>query len=441
MSFDQGPVSGTTLTAGSIHSPNYATGSSGWTINKDGSAEFQNVLVRGTITASNIIGSTITGGTIVGGDIQSANFSNTADTGFDFNGTASTDSAGTPANTMQIYTGFIVGPSTGNNIQLTYSSSQAAVDFFTGNAADTVSAAITATTFTQSGSGRTISNINILSATEANGHAALTLQPSGGTTAADFPAEVLASTIGETAPSGWNGVTGRLYLGANGTTDIWQQVVTNENSVISSGNTLGNPPLVLGDLYTPRSRLFVSVSELLTVNGSGNVATLYLNENNAEAVAGSLANKAMRAQYSRDTTSRAGLTSTATSPFVALGSALVTVTMPASGVLQIWYKATISATPAVIADQFFLDVLVKDTTASTTVYGGSTLNASYYTNPTAVSADNSPFTVSGFVLIGSATGQGSSIVPGNTITVGPAYAVSAGSWTVSQSQVMVTPSL
>ena len=37
----------------SIHSPNYAAGSAGWTINKDGSAELNNVTVRGTLASTN----------------------------------------------------------------------------------------------------------------------------------------------------------------------------------------------------------------------------------------------------------------------------------------------------------------------------------------------------------------------------------------------------
>lgn len=57
-----------------IKSPNFVTGVSGWTINRDGSAEFNNVVVRGTIVAgsisagsigsSNIVNSNFNGGTI-----------------------------------------------------------------------------------------------------------------------------------------------------------------------------------------------------------------------------------------------------------------------------------------------------------------------------------------------------------------------------------------
>lgn len=57
-----------------IKSPNFVTGVSGWSINRDGSAEFNNVVVRGTVVAgaisagsigsSNIVNSNFNGGTI-----------------------------------------------------------------------------------------------------------------------------------------------------------------------------------------------------------------------------------------------------------------------------------------------------------------------------------------------------------------------------------------
>ncbi len=40
----------------SIHSPNFQHNATGWSVNKDGSAEFNNVIVRGTITAGHFIG-------------------------------------------------------------------------------------------------------------------------------------------------------------------------------------------------------------------------------------------------------------------------------------------------------------------------------------------------------------------------------------------------
>lgn len=39
----------------SIHSSNYVTGVSGWTVNKDGSAEFSNLTIRGTFQGTNFV--------------------------------------------------------------------------------------------------------------------------------------------------------------------------------------------------------------------------------------------------------------------------------------------------------------------------------------------------------------------------------------------------
>lgn len=43
----------------SIHAPNYVPGSTGWTVNKDGSVEFNNGTFRGTVSAATIIASII----------------------------------------------------------------------------------------------------------------------------------------------------------------------------------------------------------------------------------------------------------------------------------------------------------------------------------------------------------------------------------------------
>src|SRR5690242_11598887 len=40
----------------SVKSPNYVTGVSGWTINRDGTAEFNNGVFRGTVTAAAFLG-------------------------------------------------------------------------------------------------------------------------------------------------------------------------------------------------------------------------------------------------------------------------------------------------------------------------------------------------------------------------------------------------
>lgn len=54
--FQDPVVGGISLRKAAIRSPNYVPGSIGWTINIDGSAEFSNVTIRGTITASTFQG-------------------------------------------------------------------------------------------------------------------------------------------------------------------------------------------------------------------------------------------------------------------------------------------------------------------------------------------------------------------------------------------------
>jgi hypothetical protein len=55
MGFDNPIVGGTSLRIPSIHSPNYVAGSAGWTINVDGSAEFNNLTIRGTFSGNDFI--------------------------------------------------------------------------------------------------------------------------------------------------------------------------------------------------------------------------------------------------------------------------------------------------------------------------------------------------------------------------------------------------
>jgi len=52
-------VEAMSVVGGAIKSPNYEAGTTGWLISSNGSAEFGNVTVRGTVTSSNITGSTI----------------------------------------------------------------------------------------------------------------------------------------------------------------------------------------------------------------------------------------------------------------------------------------------------------------------------------------------------------------------------------------------
>lgn len=57
MPFKNPLVSGTALTRAAIRSPNYVTGTTGWSINRDGSAEFLDVTVRGEVFVTDPDGS------------------------------------------------------------------------------------------------------------------------------------------------------------------------------------------------------------------------------------------------------------------------------------------------------------------------------------------------------------------------------------------------
>jgi hypothetical protein len=55
MTFSNPVVGGTTLIRPAIHSPDYVQGNAGWSINKDGTAEFNNVVVRGSGVSNAVI--------------------------------------------------------------------------------------------------------------------------------------------------------------------------------------------------------------------------------------------------------------------------------------------------------------------------------------------------------------------------------------------------
>ena len=55
MGFSNEAVGGTTLVRPAIQSPNFVHGSAGWTVNQDGSAEFNNLTLRGTFTGTNYV--------------------------------------------------------------------------------------------------------------------------------------------------------------------------------------------------------------------------------------------------------------------------------------------------------------------------------------------------------------------------------------------------
>jgi hypothetical protein len=63
-------VGGTVLRVPAIQSPNFVAGVSGWAIFQDGTADFNDANITGTITGGAIVGATIDGGTIDGTTIE-----------------------------------------------------------------------------------------------------------------------------------------------------------------------------------------------------------------------------------------------------------------------------------------------------------------------------------------------------------------------------------
>jgi hypothetical protein len=439
MAFDQTNVAGDTLVYASIHSPNYAQGSSGWTINKDGSAEFQNVLVRGTITASTIIGSTIIGGTITAGVLVSSNWTQNT-TGWVLNGTAApyTGTGGTvAANTIEIDSNFFVrgtGAAT-PNIQASVNSTSPAWGFNSGLAGETVPSYVyaapgTGTRAVQTGTG-------IQGSTNSNGVAGL--QVFSSPSASSLPALVQIFTSGETLPTGHT-IKGQTFLGGIAAADTWSLGVQNTNKANTFGTGTGNESgLTIGDQFTPGQRLTISSQEIVTYNAALGSDTLYLNDSTDSSFFGPVVNRTMRNQYVRDTAGHAGLNSTT---FVVVGTtAIVTLVLPASGVIQVWHKTRLTQDATAIGT-YQADVICKNVTQSTTPYGGSANNSFNYQNTVAVPATLN-FDISGFISLGGSAGAQGGILgnTGDTITVQVAYAVTAGSWTVGDIAISVTPSL
>lgn len=349
MAFDQSATAGDTLVAGSIHSPNYATGSSGWSINRDGSAEFQNVLVRGTITGSTIIGSTI-----VGGDFRSTNYV-AGVSGFDLNSTT---------NQIEINTGFrIGGASPAQHISIGLVGGTAQFDFVSGLAGETNPGLIAQNTFVQPGSGSTAPFVEVQSSVINNGGTIFAVKPPD----TQDIGVIQMQTVGTTSPAGNNSVTGALVLGTlAGGTDVWQLYISNENSVIVAGPTLGNPGLRIGN--NAQSRLFVSTNELLTVDGTNATETLYLNTNNAQSVAGGVVNPWMRQQ----STAYTGAAITPGLAYTSSGIGISGLRCPASATATAWLRFQVISNTTIVAADFLAGAIqIDNTTQVTTPFAAS----------------------------------------------------------------------
>jgi hypothetical protein len=402
-----------------IQSPNFVHGVQGWQIAKDGSAEFQDAYIRGTITGSTIIGSTIIGGTVTAGEIVSANYAPGV-SGFDLNGTTG-PGAGAGSNTVEINTGFRIGSASADHITLSVATGQAQMALFSGASAETLPAFVFAA---PNPAIPTIGSLYLAGPTAGHGYSEIVLAPG---TATEVPVIGMNTGGGPTI----NGITGVLNVGGSSSGDVWSAVVNNNQSV-----TTGAPGLIIGNEYSPQPRMFVSPSEILSVDGTGAPTTLHLNESNTETTVGGVLNKGMRHLYARDTatyTITPGTTGTFTHPTGTV--AAVTFTLPASGVVTIHYKALVTAVGA--SGVLFGDVVIYNLTASTTPYAGSQING------WEVSSSNATFnSYAGFCTFG-AGGQGGTLgAPGDTMQAVCAFQTSAATtWTITKQALTVVPSL
>lgn len=361
MSFDDNATAGETLVAGSIHSPNFASGSSGWTINRDGSAEFQNVLVRGTITGSTIIGSTIIGGTIIGGDIQSTNYV-AGTSGFDLNGNT---------NQIEINTGFRVGGAAAANVQLSVTGGQPRILFNTAAANQTGVGAL----FGQA-IGAT-PGLFLLGPTTAQGFGELAYFGASPTNPLSWAFQTSGTTL-------TNGVRQNILFGGSAG-DLTAVTITNTNTVASAG-----PPLIIGDPFTPGARLFLSANEIVAANAAGALTTLHLNETVGGA-ARSVSNDVMRAVSSASGGAAAAtIAAIGYAPLPAPVTTTVTLPCPASATVVVSWAAQIGQVAATTATDFcVLSVNIANTTQGTTPFAPTDLRAAGGTtgvagaNPTA----------------------------------------------------------
>lgn len=299
MAFRNSIAKGVSLARALFQSPNFQTGVSGWALFLDGDAEFNNALIRGTIQ----VGTT-------------------------------------------------------QNIEIGVVGGVAEINFNSGLPGETTPGIIAQSTFVQPNSGATEADLIIQSAVYNNGGTFIAVKPPD----TQDIAVVQMQTFGETSPPGQDGVTGALVLGTLAlTTDIWQLYIANENSVIDPGPALGHPPLILGN--QAQSRLYMSVSEFLSLTGGNLTETFYLNCNNTQAIAGGLINPTLRQQ----STAYTGAAFTpATGGYVNSGISIVGLLCPASGTGTVWMRFLVTANTAHnVADFVAGCVQVNNTTQGT----------------------------------------------------------------------------
>lgn len=303
MTFQQNVVGGTALLRDAINSPNFITGQQGWSINRDGSAEFNSVVVRGTVIAS---------------DFRSANYVPGVQ-GFDINGSTGIAEFNT---TLRVG-----GANPAPNITLAMVGTQPEVILNTGAAAQVYGG-------TLFGAVNGSTPVALLSSPQtANGAVEMQLSPG---LVAGNPAAVSMLTLGVTGDA--NGIKQTFNLGG-AATDKAVMTINNSNSVISGGG-LGEPAMIIGDHQTPLSRMYHSSDELLAITAAGGIGTLFLNSDRAKTFTGFLASPQMSTGASIDAAGGA----TSATGFTGIGTTGFNFTVPPSGAMLISISARMTLT-------------------------------------------------------------------------------------------------
>lgn len=474
MPFNNPIVAGTTLVRPAIRSPNYVTGISGWTINADGSAEFNNVVIRGTVIAS---------------DFQSSNYvANT--TGFDINGITGlvqfngsvvvggnadfrVQASGAPTPTVTITNITAANPAvfTTSAAHNFFAGEQILLQTLVGGAGFTVNtpyyvvsptvntfrlsttlggAGLAATTV-GSGTYRILGGyIELFPTAWAVNSPTINLGPQQGET---LPGQLVAEgifgfnayQIELSAPTGVdNGqASGGFFLVYSGDKNnglypgaqfqcqgpavsgaIVGQVQVNSNMqllALATGTSALQAPGRFGGIGG--NNLVVHGFGIDAASGNSLNQTLFLNNNSTLGCASAH----MRTIGARNTGSA---TITATSPTNTL-DAPVTMILPPSGTLLISHQVTIVYPGN--SKEFFQDFYINNNTSATQVYGPSVNNGIAFNGGTATPT----IRLSATSVAASALGN-----PGDSITIGLAqWWLTAGTATAQQAWLSVTPSL
>lgn len=352
---------------------------------------------------------------IIAEEFTSSNFSNANQTGFDLNSGATTDSEGTPPNTIQVYSNLIVGPPTGNHLDLTYGSGQAQLELFSGDAAETLHASV----YTDDSiPGRP--SLNLFPPQLGNGQEQVHIVAGTATVPAIFAVE----TAGMTLPTGY-AIDGLVQVGG-AATDVWTLEVSNTNKI----NT-AFPGLVVGDNFTPGNRLLISTNEIAAETGAGLSTPLYLNDSVDNSYHGTLLSRDMRHASGFDAT-QYNPTNAYTNPT----TISMVIPCPASGVATVLLKFCVVASAAVVIGDFLVGSITITNSRLGVVFAASD-NRGAEIDGNWIGTNAGDITTLSYNLTATALGAA-----GDTLTITPRYRQgTTGHYNIKKTEMSAIPSL